>query len=142
MSEEDAKHVSGSQTTPPYVGEVGALRRSINALKWRHRHKYDILLKKIDGANWNQRRYKEIMKSVEIHREKFQQLDDKYLKMYNLLEGDINTKQDYQVEWKQLIEDNEKLEELLDKELDDYTPQEDTGGGDDFIFIRNFDYCG
>ena len=106
MSEGDKTGVSGSQAsdvktsyTAPFVGEVTAVRRSINALKWRHKQLYDDLLVRIDGIDWNTRRYKEVMSSIAVHRDRFHKLDERYLQLYQLLEGDKTAEQGYQKEW-------------------------------------------
>ena len=86
-----------------YIGGVAAVRRSINALKWRHKQLHDKLSERISTVQWNSRRYKEIMGDMVIHRNRYKKLDERYLQLYELLEGDKTANQDCQNEWKETI---------------------------------------
>ena len=107
MSESEEDRGTSSQTMDskseykiPYIGGVAAVRRSINALKWRHKQLNDKLSERISTVEWNSRRYKEIMEDMIIHRNRYRTLDERYLQLYELLEGDKTANQDYQNEWK------------------------------------------
>ena len=82
-SEEDKGTGTSSQTKDtkseykkPFIGGVAAVRRSINALKWRHKQLNKDLSERISGIEWNNRRYKEIMEDMAIHRTHYRKLDE------------------------------------------------------------------
>ena len=77
---------SKSEQKIPYIGGVAAVRRSINALKWRHKQLNDKLSERISTVEWNSRRYKEIMEDMIIHRNRYRTLDERYLQLYELLD--------------------------------------------------------
>ena len=62
-----------------------------------------------------------MMADMAIHRIHF-------LRLYELLERDKTAKQEYLKEWDTLIAEERTLENLLENELGDYTPEEDPGG--------------
>ena len=109
MSEGDDPKDSGSKTfdkkstMPPFIREVTVVRRTINALKWRHKKLHDDLTGRLQEVSWNTRRYKEVMEMMTIHRDWFNKLDEKYLYLYQLLEGDSTKVQGYHTEWDILI---------------------------------------
>ena len=109
MSEGDDPKGSGSKTLdkkptmPPFIGEVTTIRRSINGLKWRHKQLHDGITERLQEVSWNTRRYKEVMEMMTIHRDRFNKLDEKYLYLYQLLEGDSTKDQGYHTEWDILI---------------------------------------
>ena len=94
MSESEEDKGASGQTNDskseyiPYVGGVAAVRRSINALKWRHKQLNKSLSERISAVQWNSRRYKEIMEDMKIHRNRYRKLDERYLQLYELIEGD------------------------------------------------------
>ena len=131
--DEGARGTSGqtSDSKPEqytYVG-VAAVRRSINALKWRHKQLNDKLSERISTVVWNSRRYKEIMEEMVIHRNRYKKLDEKFLLLYELLEGDKTANQDFQNEWKETIKEKDTLEALLDTKLGDFKAEEEPDGG-------------
>ena len=131
---EEEKNASGQTSDSksehiPYVGGVAAVRRSINALKWRHKQLNKSLSERISAVQWNDRRYKKIMDDMKIHRARYKKLDKRYLELYELIEGDKTANQDYQNEWKELIAEEETLETQLDAKIGDFKPEEEPDGG-------------
>ena len=135
MSESEEDRGTSSQTKDtkseyiPYVGGVAAVRRSINALKWRHKQLNKDLSERISAVQWNSRRYKEIMEDMKIHRNRYRKLDERYLQLYELLEGEDTANQDYQNEWKEMIAEEKALATQLDTKIGDFKAEEEPNGG-------------
>ena len=120
---------SKSKHKIPYIGGVAAVRRSINALKWRHKQLNKYLSDRISAVEWNSRRYKEIIEEMIIHKTRYRKLDERYLQLYELLEGDDTANQDYQNEWKETITEQKALETLLDTKIGNFKAEEEPDGG-------------
>ena len=120
---------SKSEHKIPYIGGVAAVRRSINALKWRHKHSNKYLSDRISAVEWNSRRYKEIMEEMIIHRTRYRKLEERYLQLYELLERDETTNQGYQNEWKETITEQKALERLLETKIGNFKAEEEPDGG-------------
>ena len=133
---EETERGSSSQTMDsksehkiPYIGGKATVRRSINALKWRHKHSNKYLSDRISAVEWNSRRYKEIMEEMIIHRTRYRKLDQRYLQLYELLEGDDRANQGYQNEWKETITEQKALERLLETKIGNFKAKEEAEGG-------------
>ena len=117
-----------SENRALHIGEVMAIRRSIKGLEWRHRRLSQDLSRRISRIEWNNRRYREVMADIAVYQVRFRKLDESYLQLYQVLEGDEDAEDGYLKEWDRLVTEERALKNPLEDKLGDYTHEEEPGG--------------
>ena len=119
---------TGSENKTTVTDEVKAIRRLIRSLEWRHKLQGQDILRHISGnVFFKDRSDTELRTDIAAYQARFHRLDESYLRLYQILEGDVDAGEGHLMEWDRLIKEERAMKNLLEDKLGNYSHEEEPG---------------